>query len=127
MTIEAEHAADLIKHFGIGSRASIATVLNGTGYFAVTPEAPYDSRLSTADQTRQLLCKAEARLARIGSGKDRLAFVAIILVDMKDYQAVNAVWDEWVKDIVPPARVCLEARLASPDLKVEMIMVSAVP
>ncbi|WP_309082932.1 RidA family protein [Chelativorans sp.] len=125
LAIDSTPAAELIKRFGIGPRASIATVLGGTGYFAVTPEAPYNGGLSTAEQTRQLLAKAEARLAQIGSGKDRLAFVAIILADMADYQTMNAVWDDWVKDVEPPARACFEARLASPDLKVEMIMVCA--
>jgi enamine deaminase RidA (YjgF/YER057c/UK114 family) len=51
--------------------------------------------------------------------------VAIILADMADYQEANAVWDEWVSDVGPPARACFEARLASPDLKIEMIMVSS--
>lgn len=126
MNENATGPADLITRFGVGQRMSLVTVLNGTGYFAVTPEAPYDGKLSTAEQTRQLLAKAEARLAQIGSGKDRLAFVAIILADMADYQAMNAVWDEWVADIEPPSRACFEGRLASSDLKVEMIMVSAV-
>ena len=121
----APDAAELIARFGVGARASLATLLNGTGYFAVTPEAPYDGRLSAAEQTRQLLAEAEARLAAIGSGKDRLAFVAIILADTADCQGMNAVWDEWVKDIAPPARACFEARLASPALKVEMIMICA--
>lgn len=115
--------AGMIARLGVGKRASLATVLRDTGYFAVTPEAPYDGALGTAEQTRQLLKKAEARLEKIGSGKDRLAFVAIILADMADYQAMNAVWDEWVDGIEPPARACFEARLASSDLKVEMIMV----
>lgn len=118
--------ADLIVRFGIGKRASIAVAHNGTGYFAVTPQAPYDGSLSTADQTRQLLGKADARLAEIGSGKDRLLFVTIILPDMGDYAAVNAVWDEWIADIAPPARACFSGALASPDLKVEMIMVCTV-
>ena len=116
---------DLIQRFGIGKRASTAVTHNGTGYFAVTPEAPYDGSLSTAEQTRQLLAKAEARLAQIYSGKDKLLFVAIILPDMSDYAAMNEVWDEWLADITPPARACFSGALASPDLKVEMIMISA--
>lgn len=112
-----------ILHLSPSARASLATVAGGTGYFAVTPEAPYDGALSTAEQARQLLAKAEARLAAIGSGKDRLLFCAILLRDMAEVAAFNAVWDGWVADIVPPARACFEARLASPDLKVEMIMI----
>lgn len=118
-------ATDLIERFGIGKRASIAVSHNGTGYFAVTPQAPYDGSLSAAEQTRQLLEKAEARLAEIGSSKDRLLFVAIILPDMANYAEMNGVWDEWVADIAPPARACFSGALASPDMKVEMIMVCA--
>lgn len=116
---------DMIERFGIGKRASIAVTHNGTGYFAVTPQAPYDGSLGVAEQTRQLLDKAETRLAEIGSGKDKLLFVAVILSDMASYAEMNGVWDEWVADIAPPARACFSGALASPDLKVEMIMVSA--
>ncbi|HWK65817.1 MAG TPA: RidA family protein [Rhizobiaceae bacterium] len=125
VTIGAGDIADVINRFGVGKRASIAVTHNGTGYFAVTPQAPYDAELSTAEQAAQLLAKADARLAEIGSSKDKLIFVAIILADMADYAAVNEVWDGWVADIEPPARACFEARLASPALKIEMIMVCA--
>ncbi|MBX3537700.1 MAG: RidA family protein [Chelatococcus sp.] len=117
--------SSLIQHFGVGARASIAVTHNGVGYFAVTPQAPYDGTLPAADQARQLFAKADGRLAEIGSGKDKLLFVAIIVADMNDKDAVNAVWDAWVSDVTPPARACFEARLASPDLKVEMIMLCA--
>lgn len=127
LTIEAGDIAGVINRFGVGKRASIAVTHNSTGYFAVTPQAPYDAELSTADQAAQLLAKAEARLAEIGSGKERLLFVAIILADMADYGDVNTSWDEWVAGIAPPARACFEARLANPALKIEMIMVCAAP
>jgi len=116
----------LIERFGIGKRSSTAVTHNGTGYFAVTPQAPYDASVGVAEQTRQLLTKAEARLAEIGTDKSRLLFVAIILADMADYAEMNAVWDEWVADVAPPSRACFNAALASPAMKVEMIMVSAV-
>jgi enamine deaminase RidA (YjgF/YER057c/UK114 family) len=119
-------ADNLIQRFGIGQRASVAVTHNGTGYFAVTPQAPYDGALSVAEQTRQLFGKADVRLKEIGSSKDKLLFVAIILADMTSYAEMNEVWDQWVGGIAPPARACFNAALASPALKVEMIMVSAV-
>jgi enamine deaminase RidA (YjgF/YER057c/UK114 family) len=116
----------LIERFGIGKRASIAVAHNGTGYFAVTPQTPYDGALSVAEQTRQLLAKADGRLAEIGSDKSKLLFVAIILADMAGYAEMNEVWDDWVSGIAPPSRACFSAALASPSLKVEMIMIAAV-
>ncbi|KKX33523.1 RidA family protein [Rhizobium sp. LC145] len=117
--------SSIIHRFGIGKRGSLAVVHQGTGYFACTPQAPYDGSLSAAEQTRQLLAKAEGRLAEIGSAKQGVIFCAIMLANMDDYAAMNEVWDEWVTDVAPPARACFEARLASPDMKVEMIMVAA--
>jgi len=38
---------------------------------------------------------------------------------------MNAVWDAWVADIDPPARATGESRLATPDYKVEIIVVAA--
>lgn len=117
----------LIQRFGVGARSSTGVVHNGTGYFACTPQAPYDASLSVAEQTRQLLAKADARLAEIGTAKDKLLFVAIILADMASYAEMNEVWDAWVAGMQPPSRACFCAALASPALKVEMIMISAVP
>ena len=122
MTLE---FSSIIERFGVGKRGSLAVVHGGTGYFACTPQAPYDGSLSAAEQARQLLNKAEGRLAEIGSAKEGLLFCAIVLADMQDYAAVNGIWDDWVEGTAPPARACFEAALASPDLKVEMIMITA--
>ncbi|MFV0491711.1 MAG: Rid family hydrolase [Pseudorhodobacter sp.] len=117
--------SEMITRFGGSARASLATVSNGTGYFAVTPQAPYDPDLSTAEQARQLFAKAEARLEEIGSSKGGMLFCAILLRDISDVADFNAVWDDWMADVPPPARACLEARLASPAMKVELIVICA--
>lgn len=118
---------NLVERFGGSARASLAVTHEGTGYFAVTPKAPYDGELSTAEQARQLFEKADARLKEIGSGRDRMVFVAILLRDIGDVASFNAEWDTWVKDVAPPARACFEAKLASPAMKVELIVICAVP
>jgi len=116
---------DLITRFGVTPRSSLAVASGNLVFFAVTPKAPYDANLSAAEQVAQLFEKAGERLGLAGSGKDKLLFVAIILADMADYNAVNAVWDGWVAPGAPPSRACWQAKLVSPALKVEMIMVAA--
>ncbi|OSP54787.1 Rid family hydrolase [Pseudoruegeria sp. SK021] len=115
---------DLIARFGGSARAALATVANGTGYFAVTPQAPYDASLSTADQAAQLFAKAEARLTEIGSSKAEMLFVVILLKDIGVVASFNEVWDVWVADVAPPARACFQAELANPDMKVELIVIA---
>lgn len=116
---------DLISRFGVSDRASLAVRHNGTGYFAVTPKAPYDGSLTITEQAQQMFEKMEARLAEIGSGKDKILMCAIILADMGDYAAFNEAWIDWLKDVAPPTRGCFAAQLAKPGLKVEMLVVCA--
>lgn len=116
---------NLIARFGIAPRASLAVTHAGTGYFAVTPKAPYDGSSSIAEQAQQLLEKSEARLREIGSDKSRILFVATMILDIDDLPAFNAVWDQWIAGVEPPARACFQAKLGNPALKVEQIVICA--
>lgn len=38
----------------------------------------------------------------------------------------NALWDQWIDPKSPPARACISASLANPDMKVEFIVQAAI-
>jgi len=80
---------------------------------------------STADQTRTCLEKVEALLAEAGSDKTRILQTTIWLADMADFAEMNAVWDAWVAPGHAPARACGEAKLAHPELTVELLVTAA--
>lgn len=80
---------------------------------------------SVADQTRQCLEKVEALLAEAGSDKNHMLQCIIWLADMADFAEMNDVWDAWVPEGHAPARACGEAKLARPELKVELIVTAA--
>jgi enamine deaminase RidA (YjgF/YER057c/UK114 family) len=44
---------------------------------------------------------------------------------MGHFTQMNEVWDHWVPEGHAPARACIEARLASPDLLVEVGIIAA--
>ena len=48
----------------------------------------------------------------------------VYLRDIKDFEGMNKVWDAWVPEGHSPARACVEARLARPDLLVEASIVA---
>jgi enamine deaminase RidA (YjgF/YER057c/UK114 family) len=52
--------------------------------------------------------------------------VTIYLTDMADYDAMNAVWDDWLPMGSAPTRVCVQTRLANPKYRVEMALTAAV-
>ncbi len=45
---------------------------------------------------------------------------------MKDFAAMNEVWgDAWIADKPKPARACVEAHMARPNVLVELTVVAA--
>lgn len=56
----------------------------------------------------------------------KLLNVVIWLADMSDLAAMNMVYDAWIDPANPVARACGEARLATPEYRVEFIVTAAV-
>lgn len=105
-----------------GPRMSQAVIHGSTVYLAGQVGAPGQS---VAHQTRAVLASIEALLERAGSSKQHLLSATIWLADMTDFAEMNAVWDAWIADAPAPARATGEARLASPDYRVEIIVIAA--
>ncbi|KGJ19716.1 RidA family protein [Paracoccus sanguinis] len=111
-----------IKRIETGNRMSMAVVHNGTVYLAGQVGKPGES---VTDQTREVLAQVDRLLAEAGTDKTRILSAQIWLADMADFAEMNAVWDEWVPQGHTPARATGEAKLATPDYKVEVIVVAA--
>jgi len=84
-----------------------------------------DATKCIKEQTVTTLEKVEELLEKAGSDKEHILSVTIYIRDMKDFTAMNEVWDAWVKEGSQPARACVEARMARPDLLVEMSVIAA--
>lgn len=84
-----------------------------------------DATKSIKEQTVTTLEKVEELLNKAGSDKRHILSVTIYVRDMKDFSAMNEVWDAWVEEGHQPARACVEARMARPELLVEMSVVAA--
>ena len=82
---------------------------------------------SVAEQTHQILAQVETLLSEAGTDNKHLLRAVIWLDDMKHFAAMNEVWDAWVPEGYAPTRACGEARLARPELHVEIIITAALP
>ncbi len=111
-----------IERHGTTRRYSDSVVHGGTVYLV---EVPQTLTADITGQTREMLASVEKLLGQAGSDKSRLLQATIYLRDMADYAAMNAVWDEWVPEGTAPVRACVEARLANPDMRVEIVIVAA--
>jgi enamine deaminase RidA (YjgF/YER057c/UK114 family) len=76
-------------------------------------------------QTTTTLEKIEELLATVGSDKTKILSVTIYLSSIGHLARMNEIWDAWVAPGHQPARACVEARMAHPDLLVEMSVIAA--
>jgi enamine deaminase RidA (YjgF/YER057c/UK114 family) len=112
------------QRFEVGPRMSQAVVHNGIVHIA--GQVADNRKSSLEQQTREVLAKIENLLAQAGSDKSRLLSVTVLLPHIIDFDAINVVYDAWIDSANPPARACYEARLADPDLRVEMTAIAYV-
>ena len=84
-----------------------------------------NSEKPIGEQTENMLAKVDALLAAAGSSREHMLSATIYLRDMKDFAAMNTIWDGWVPEGFAPARACVEARMARPDLLVEVSVIAA--
>ncbi len=111
-----------IQRIGSGPRMSQAVIHGDTVYLAGQVGAPGES---VTAQTKAVLASVETLLAQAGSDKSKILTATIWLADMADFAEMNAVWDVWIDGKDAPARATGEAKLATPDYKVEVIVVAA--
>ncbi|MDZ7813974.1 MAG: RidA family protein [Ideonella sp.] len=113
-----------IQRFDVGPRMSEMAVYNGVVYLAgqVAEEGSQD----ITGQTQQVLAAVDALLARAGSDKSKILRAQIFLVDLADFAAMNAVWEQWVVPGHTPPRATVQAALARPEWKIEVVVTAAV-
>jgi len=112
-----------IERIDTGSRMSQAVLHENTVYLAGQVAADFAADITT--QTQQVLAKIDDLLGRAGTDKSNLLSATIWLTDMADFSAMNGVWDAWVSAGNCPARACVEAKLAHPDIAVEIAVIAA--
>jgi|TARA_B110000967_G_C18850749_1_gene544481 enamine deaminase RidA (YjgF/YER057c/UK114 family) len=105
------------------SRMSKIVIHNETIYLSGQVAKDRDADIAT--QTQQVLDKIEALLIEAGSNKNKILSAQIWLSNIANFGAMNVVWDQWIDEGNQPARATIEARLASPELLVEVGIIAA--
>jgi enamine deaminase RidA (YjgF/YER057c/UK114 family) len=112
-----------IKRIETKPRMSRIVIHQGTIYLCGQVAA--DASKDITEQTQTMLSKVDGLLIDAGSDREHLLSATIYIKDMKDFKAMNAVWDAWVPAGHAPARACVQASMARPELLVEISVVAA--
>ena len=113
-----------IERKEIGPRMSQVVIHGDTVYLAGVV-AHTNKGKSVTEQTREILATIDGHLASAGTDKSKLLPANIWITDMGKFAEMNAMWDAWVSLGNTPARACVEAKLASPDYHVEIMVTAA--
>ena len=114
---------NMVERFDVGARLSEMAIHNGVVYLA--GQIPEDPNLDIEGQTLQVLQAIDRLLARAGTDKRNLLMVQIFLVNLKDFEGMNRVWDQWVVPGHTPPRATVQANLASPKWRLEVVATAA--
>jgi enamine deaminase RidA (YjgF/YER057c/UK114 family) len=112
-----------VTRHNVGPRMSQAVEHNGVVYLAGQVADDQDADITM--QTQQVLAKIERLLAGAGTDKSKLLWAQLWVTDMRNFQAMNAVWDAWVSPGNTPVRAGLCSALAAPKYLVEIMVMAA--
>ena len=112
-----------IQRFHVGPRLSEAAVHNGTIYLA--GQVADDTTEDIRGQAAQVLAMVDRLLAEAGSDKSRILMTQIFLADIAEIGAMNEVWDAWIPAGNTPPRATVQAAMANPGYKIEIVVTAA--
>jgi len=111
----------MIERLETGVRSSKVVKHNGVAY--ITGQVGEGNGIK--EQTEECLRRLDKMLDLAGSSREKMLRATIWLAHMSDFHGMNEVWNAWVPEGHAPARACGEARLARPELLVEIIVDAA--
>ena len=113
-----------LKRFHVGDRLSEMAIFQNVAYLA--GQVPSDTTQDITGQTRQVLAMVDRLLTEAGTDNAHILMAHIYLADLADCDAMNAVWDDWVPPGDAPPRATVQARLAKPGWKIEIVITAAI-
>jgi len=112
----------MIQRFDFDTRIHHGVIHNGTVYLTGQVGTP---GTSAEAQMAEVLAKIDALLVKAGTDKTKILHVQMWLDDIRDFDAVNRVWDAWMPMAHAPARSSGEGRMAKAGMLVELIVTAA--
>jgi enamine deaminase RidA (YjgF/YER057c/UK114 family) len=115
-------SARLTAHHHPGEASVFNKIVYLAGQVAADP-----SKGGIVEQTTQVLKQIDDLLAKAGTDKTNILRAQIFLPDINDFAGMNSVWDTWVPAGNTPSRATVEAKLAKPEWKIEIVVTAAIP
>lgn len=106
------------------SHGILSKAVEGGGFVFTAGITPDDYTKDATGQTREVLAEIDRVLGLAGTDKSKIMSATIWVPDIRLRDGVNVAWNEWTGGENLPARACIEAKLASPEILVEIAVVA---
>ena len=107
------------------TRQRMSRIVKHNGTIYLCGQVARDASAGIREQTVTMLEKVDALLEQAGSDRRHMLSATIYIKDMALFAEMNEVWDAWVPEGHAPARACVQASMARPELLVEISVVAA--
>lgn len=112
-----------IQRFNSNDFMSAITVFNQVVY--LSGQVPTNPEADIETQTRDVLATIDNLLAQVNSDKSQMLSAQLFLKDLADFQVVNQIWAQWLKDSPKPARATIQAEMVNPLWRIEIAVTAA--
>lgn len=102
------------------SKGILSPVVEGGGLVITAGITADDFSKDVKGQTEEVLAEIDRLLALAGSDKSKILSATIWVPDIRLRDDMNVAWNAWTGGENLPARACIEAKLAGPDILVEI-------
>ncbi|MDG1122767.1 MAG: RidA family protein [Glaciecola sp.] len=115
-----------ITRLRTGPKLSRIVKYNGIVYLCGQVDEHYnDHKDDLIAQTQATLARIDEHLAEAGTDKSKLLYATVYIKDITQAGQVNEIWNAWLVDCEPPARSCVQAQMANPNILVEITVQAA--
>jgi enamine deaminase RidA (YjgF/YER057c/UK114 family) len=113
-----------IQRFDVGDRLSEMAIFNQVVYLA--GQVPDDLSQDIRGQTAQVLAMIDKLLTEARTDKAHILMAQIFLADLADFAGMNEIWDDWVAPGDAPPRATVQALLANPGYRIEIVVTAGI-
>ena len=106
-------------------KAILSKVVEANGFVFTAGVTADDSKQDAQGQAAQILKEIDRLLKLCGTDKSKVISATIWVSDIRHRDKMNIAWNEWTGGQNLPGRACIEAKLADPNLLVEISVIAA--
>lgn len=99
---------------------------NGVAYLCGQVDEHYNDHVGDiVAQTQGVLARIDEHLEAAGTNKTNMLYASVVVKDVAFTGQVNEIWNGWLAECSPPARTCIQADMANPNILVEITVQAA--